>query len=362
VGETENSKMSDQSQDPWKGVFLSFLISGLGQMYAGEKKRGILFLLLLWGWTLAGMGYFGWIFFSRTRVIHLTDVVYFGCMLLSWIVFELLMLIDAYRAINRANLRKKRLPLPPQIKKPWLATLLSYLFPGIGQFYNGQIAKGLIFVAIEIFFLMVNNIYALTFIFCFIFEIYAMNDAFYASSRRNDSPSSLFFQGTRRQIISLLGFFFFMALILSIYNEIVQAYQIPSASMSPTLRVGDRILTTKYNFSPEKTHRGDVIVFKYPKDRKTDYVKRVIGLPGEKISILNNKVFIDGKRLDEPYTASHNSERYGPYTVPQGSYFVMGDNRDVSLDSRVWGPVPVDLIEGLVYKICYPFSRSGPLQ
>jgi signal peptidase I len=368
VDETENIKVTDQSQDPWKGVFLSFVIPGMGQMYAGETRRGILFLLLLWGGTLAGMGYFGWVFFSRTRVIHLTDVAYLACMLLIWIVFELLMLIDAHRAINRSNLEKRLPPPPPQIKKPWLSTLLSYIFPGIGQFYNGQISKGLIFMGIEIFLLIANNIYSLTFIFCFIFEIYAMNDAFYVSSRTNDSPSSLFFQGTRRQIISLLGFLFILALIFSTYNEylfknkIVQAYHIPSASMSPTLRKGDHILAAKYNFSREKTRRGDVIVFKYPKDKKTDYVKRVIGLPGEKINILNNEVFINGRRLDEPYIVYHGSEKYGPYTIPERSYFVMGDNRDFSQDSRVWGPVPTDLIEGLVYKIYYPFSRSGPLQ
>ena len=206
------------------------------------------------------------------------------------------------------------------------------------------------------------------FSFCFVFEIFSISDAFYVSCRINGSPDTMFSKGTNRQVYSLMGLLFLISFLTSTYNEnlikanLVQAYHIPSASMSPTLRQKDYILAGKYNFSVQQTRRGDVIVFKYPKDKKTDYVKRVIGLPGDKIEIVNNKVLINGVSLDEPYAVYNGSNQYGPYTVPEGNYFVMGDNRDFSQDSRSWGPVPAELIEGRVYKIYYPFSRSGPVR
>lgn len=369
MDEAENIEQGvHQSKDPWEGVFLSFMVPGLGQVFAGEKKRGVLWLFLLWVGGLSGTGYFGWVFLSAERIISLIDAVSLGGMILAWFILEALMLVDAHRAVVRSNLRND-IPGPPtRPKKPWLGALLSYIFPGVGQFYNKQIFKGVVFVGIETILLFAENIYWVVFSFCFVFEIFSISDAYYVSTRTNGSAQSLLAQGTKRQVYTLMGVLFLFGFLTNTYNEniikgrLIQPYNIPSASMSPTLREKDYILATKYGFSPQNTRRGDVIVFKYPVDKKTDYVKRVIGLPGEKIEIVDNKVYINGKSLDEAYTVYKGSEKYGPYTVPEGNYFVMGDNRDFSQDSRVWGPVPVDMIEGRVYKIYYPFSRSGPVE
>ncbi|MEM7247055.1 MAG: signal peptidase I [Acidobacteriota bacterium] len=151
---------------------------------------------------------------------------------------------------------------------------------------------------------------------------------------------------------------------------VVQNSVIPSASMEDTLLIGDYVLVDRFVFSavdadePSSTffqrpiERGDVVVFKYPPDPSLDYVKRVVGLPGDVIEIRSKQVFIDGKRLDEPYKMHSSSRIYRPRTdagrrdhllpvrVPPGHYFVMGDNRDHSADSREWRFLPRENIRG----------------
>jgi signal peptidase I len=160
---------------------------------------------------------------------------------------------------------------------------------------------------------------------------------------------------------------------LFIRGFIVQAFKIPSSSMEPTLLVGDHILVNKFIygvripytnikfFQYEKPERGDIIVFIFPKDRSKDFIKRVIGLEGEKVEIINNKIYINDKLMNDPWghftLARPSLEDFGPIKVPEGSLFVMGDNRDNSQDSRFWGFVNInnDVI-GRAFVIYY----SGP--
>jgi signal peptidase I len=150
---------------------------------------------------------------------------------------------------------------------------------------------------------------------------------------------------------------------------IVQAFKIPSSSMEPTLLVGDYLLVNKFIygvrvpysnikfFEYKKPKRGDIIVFIFPKDRKKDFIKRVIGTEGEKVTILHNKIYIDDKLIDDPwghFTMPRSSiEDYGPIKVPEGSLFVMGDNRDNSQDSRFWGFVKTDEVKGKAFIIYF---------
>jgi signal peptidase I len=157
-----------------------------------------------------------------------------------------------------------------------------------------------------------------------------------------------------------------LALIIRAF--IIQAFKIPSGSMEPTLLVGDHILVNKFIYGthipftndvvlplrPPK--RDDVVVFEYPKDESIDFIKRVIGLPGDKVQIINKQVYINGVKLNEPYAYHGDPEvipgnesprdNFGPIIVPKGEYFMMGDNRDFSNDSRFWGFVKRDLILG----------------
>lgn len=137
----------------------------------------------------------------------------------------------------------------------------------------------------------------------------------------------------------------------------------------PTLLIGDHILVKKYSISKKNIERGDIIVFKYPKDETKDFVKRVIGLPGEVVEIRNKQVYINQQPLEENYTIyddpvvyspeTQPRDNFGPVTVPQESYFVMGDNRDRSLDSRYWGFVKFNKIKGKAFLIYWSWNRQN---
>ena len=135
-------------------------------------------------------------------------------------------------------------------------------------------------------------------------------------------------------------------LALSIFVASVQGFWVSGDCMRPGLITGDRLLADKLTYRLHPPHRGDVIVFYYPRDPEQIYVKRVIGLPGETVEIHSGDVYIDGHHLTEPYRIYQAHGSMGPRTVPSGDYFVMGDNRDVSDDSRYWGYLPKQEIIG----------------
>ncbi len=169
-------------------------------------------------------------------------------------------------------------------------------------------------------------------------------------------------------------------LALFIRTFVIQAYKIPSGSMEPTLLVGDHILVNKFIYGIRapftnksiipisEPGRGDVIVFQYPLDKTKDYIKRVIGLPGDEIRITGRQIFINGRLFDADFGIyDENSGRgnnLGPIVVPEGSLFVMGDNRDHSYDSRYWGFLPLDLVKGkaiIIYWSWPHWNRFGRL-
>ena len=167
---------------------------------------------------------------------------------------------------------------------------------------------------------------------------------------------------------------------LVIRTFVIQAFKIPSRSMVPTLLVGDQILVNKFIYgvkipylrkmiipvtNPEK---GDIVVFIYPNDRSKDFIKRVIGIAGDKIEIRNKKIFINGKEYSDSYgvysdnliypAAIQPRDNFGPVTVPKDSLFVMGDNRDESSDSRYWGFVDIKDVEGKAFIIYWSWNRE----
>ncbi len=157
-----------------------------------------------------------------------------------------------------------------------------------------------------------------------------------------------------------------IAILLALFVRtfIVQAYKIPSGSMMPTLLPGDYLLVNRLAYGirlPYKGYivrwrevkRGDIAIFVFPKDRRKDFVKRVIALPGEEVKIKNKKIYINGKEIEDRWGIFSDSnyvgyprDDFGPVRVPPGSVFVLGDNRDESNDSRYWGFVPIENIKG----------------
>jgi len=180
-----------------------------------------------------------------------------------------------------------------------------------------------------------------------------------------------------------------VAVILALFVRtfVVQAFKIPTGSMENNLLIGDHLLVNKFVFAPtlsgweskllpiDPIRRGDILVFKYPEDPDRDFIKRTIGLPGETVELRNKKVYINGKALDEPYvrfllppstarpgdadfTSFDVRENYGPVTVPPDHYFMMGDNRDNSQDSRYWGFMPRDYVKGKALFVYFSFGEE----
>ena len=180
-----------------------------------------------------------------------------------------------------------------------------------------------------------------------------------------------------------------VAVILALFIRTfaVQAFKIPTGSMEKNLLIGDHLLVNKLVYSPSRgpwesfllgkkeVQRGHVVVFKFPEDPTRDFIKRVIGLPGEKIEIRDKKVYIDDRPLDEPYVhflqpplrrddpeyglrGEDGRDNFGPKVVPPGELFVMGDNRDNSRDSRFWGFLPRDQVKGRALLVYWSYEAS----
>jgi len=187
-----------------------------------------------------------------------------------------------------------------------------------------------------------------------------------------------------------------MLLAFAIRVFVVQAFKIPSGSMIPTLQIGDHILVSKlsyglqwptdckvlWSFPPVncytsetivtfgKPQRGDIIVFRFPEDEEKDFIKRIVGLPGDTVQLKNKVVLVNGQPLDDKAFTQridpgvidgtiNPRDNFGPVTVPDGSYFVMGDNRDQSLDSRFWGYVREEKIRGRAFRIYWSWNGQG---
>jgi signal peptidase I len=157
-----------------------------------------------------------------------------------------------------------------------------------------------------------------------------------------------------------------IALILSwiLRKYVVEARVIPTGSMLPTIQLQDRVIVDKFFFKYfDHIREGDIIVFRPPPTAHAteDFIKRVIGLPGDTIEVKNHIVFVNGKALNESYLQEQPNENYGPVTVPQNSLFVMGDNRNNSADSREWGFLPIENVSGRTLFRYWPINHIGAL-
>ena len=154
---------------------------------------------------------------------------------------------------------------------------------------------------------------------------------------------------------------------------VIQAFKIPTGSMESTLLIGDHLLVNKFVYGLNsgfigkllpyrEPQRGDIIVFKYPGQPEVAYVKRLMGLPGDTVEMKGHTVYINGEALEEDYTQHIRQDsikaHYGPYHVPEGHYFGMGDNRDNSEDSRFWGTIPRDYMLGKPLVIYWSFETA----
>ena len=193
-----------------------------------------------------------------------------------------------------------------------------------------------------------------------------MSEEMQGRSRRKkegeDQPFSL-----KKEITSWLQIIVAAVVIALVLNNFVIANsRVPTGSMENTIMSRSRVIGSRLAYLKDDPQRGDIVIFHYPDDESIYYVKRVIGLPGETVMIEDGKVYINGSDtpLDEPYLAEPMEGSYGPYTVPEGCYFMLGDNRNNSRDARFWENkyVKKDKIIAKVLFCYYPISRFGAVK
>ncbi len=267
-------------------------------------------------------------------------------------------------------------------RKPILALLLSFATPGLGQMYNGKLKRGIVFFIIFEFLLILVHIFSgLRFEFrglvlfvasaviLFGFFIFVLLDALIGINKLKVTVLKPY-----HRWYFYVGIFAAVLIINDVILESIlpdiknfKSYRIPSFTMAPTLLVGDRLIADREIYKKEKPKRGDVIIFEYPKDPSKDFIKRVIGLEGEKVEIIDNKIYINEKLIDDPWGHYESTgqasylkelENFGPVVVPKDSLFVLGDNRNNSQDSRFWGFVDIRKVKGKALYLYWAKDKS----
>lgn len=250
-------------------------------------------------------------------------------------------------------------------RRPILASLLNTISLGLGFLYVGNTRLAIAFPLLYILLLGLSSWSRALFMpigFALIVGGAIFGWAFMLARRAGVVELS------RAQTwYSYLGFFVISSLVFNVALENrakifgYETFRFPSRSMSDTLVYGDFIIADTWAFHSRIPERGEVVVFRFPPDPSITYAKRVIGLPGDTIDIGEGKVYVNGKQLSESYVRSENNqrlsyERPGSYRVPADAFFLMGDNRDNSNDSRFWGFVPREHLHGTVTFVWFSFS------
>lgn len=179
----------------------------------------------------------------------------------------------------------------------------------------------------------------------------------------NKLKSSLFpdkkKKGVIRDTIETIVIAFILAMIIRTF--VIQVFYIPTGSMIPTLLIRDRVIVNKFIYRFRSPQRQEVIVFKYPPNPKKDFIKRIVGIPGDTVVLRKGYLFINDQKINESHPLNRDNTYYGPVKVPAKSYFVLGDNRYNSADSRVWGFVPKKCIVGKAFIKIWPLFRIGTI-
>ncbi len=271
--------------------------------------------------------------------------------------------------------------LMKKIGRWWISGLLSLLKPGLGQLCNGQVRKGITLILLSfllntasVLFLDIKNIVPALSLFAVSLlglYIYAVIDAVIAAKRTRGWDTSRYNTlVVYLAVISLLIAIKFIDYRAYAYikENYVQAFKLPSSSMNPTLLMGDRIIVDMRE-SARNPKKGDIIVFEFPNDPAKLFIKRVVAVGGDSVLIKDKRVLINGIPEKEPFIIHTDPkilpadrsprDNFGPATVPAGSYFVMGDNRDQSYDSQIWGFLDRDGVKGTVREIYWSWDREN---
>ncbi len=345
------------AKEPWLAVNFSMFFPGLGQIYAHLRWRGLLLIIIQ---SLA-IALLFWSVFSPSG----NTIVALGCFGPICIVY-LFSLLEAYAAVKD---RWQAAPINSanRQKDIWLAIFLSRIIPGLGHLYLAQFAPGIFLIFMAFICLIISGFSANIFAVNSVLSCFACYHIHLTVPRRKHLEQLPIIHAIA---IAILISGIITSYIPKIISQNVEIFEIPSSSMLPTLEVGDRILVQKSdNYLPKQ---GDLIVFTEPEtaqnlDQPTEhnqqrfFIKRVIGKPGQTVQVTNGIVYINRQPLPEKYILESPNYELPPMIAPVNSYFVMGDNRNDSFDSHVWGFLPQHEIIGRAYKIYWPSTRIRPL-
>ncbi len=268
------------------------------------------------------------------------------------------------------------------VRIPWLASSLSMFCPGLGQLYCGRAGRGLIIFCLMMLFgplavglsLLATStacliLFAVCLLVLLILSVWSAADAKRIALSLSGQNYTL--QDYNRLAVYILlpmtSVPFAVGLAMLIKANLVEAFVIPTSSMSPTLIPGDRILTNKLGVLTRTFARGEVIVFRNPENRRQTFVKRIVGLPGDTVEVTERELLINGEvqhRYSEK-AATSPPPKVSKQTVPASAYFVMGDNRELSNDSRNFGFLSHGDITGVVTYLYWPsqsWSRFGAVK
>lgn len=356
------------NKEPWLAVNLSRIFPGLGQIYSGKKQKGYLLIFLTIAVNIVG----SWLIISPEGNI----LIGIGCVI-SNLIFAFWNLFDAYSSAKSNNSQEFE-ELRKQNKDPWLAMFLSQLFLGIGNFYIGKWLFGILAIIIILIF---SNVFPV--VLPIIYGYIAYLTYTLSPVHRENSKKLAFIVSLLLAISGLLG----TGIAFAIRNYGVEARWMPSGSMEPTLHgtinqwEADKFLVDKFSYRFQLPQRGDIVLFSPTEEIKKAGIKdallkRIIGLPSEKVELRDGRVFINNNPLaEDKYIVSEQRTEIDdcisldgqaylskPVTIPPNSYLMLGDNRVNSYDGRCWGVVPRNLIIGKAYKIFFPLNRMRKIE
>lgn len=278
-------------------------------------------------------------------------------------------------------------------RRPWFAGLLSALMPGLGHIYAGAINRGIVFFGIFVFLAVFSGAFISLYLpnnwfipaslvsmgLTLALYFYLLINAAHTASVNSDRPfrsweSVLFYPA----LVAVGWFLVMLPTTQYVRSHLMEAFTVPSRSMVPTILPGDLLIADKRVHCRQCSNdikRGEIITFIFPNDRRLRYIKRVIGLPGDKVSLRHQRLFINGKplqhfghgkaasehngRINYPVQWEPNDDDAGEWLVPQGHLFMMGDNRSHSLDSRKFGAIPLRDVVGKAKRIWFSYHEDS---
>ncbi|EKD51739.1 MAG: hypothetical protein ACD_62C00188G0003 [uncultured bacterium] len=259
-------------------------------------------------------------------------------------------------------------------RKPIVAALLSLVIPGLGQVYNGELLKGTVLFFSCLFTLPLMILLRLQHRFNGLLVIGVVlmacviltcGEAFYTATRKKEMMLKPYNRWYYYLLIGVLVVACNIASsnIYSVKTWGLKSYKMTSESMLPTLMNGDRIIVDLKYYWDKRPQKGDIIVFQYPKDPSVDFVKRIVATENDVVESKNEIIYINGVAMNEPYiqhvsNRSRLSENFEPLTVPKGCVFVLGDNRDRSMDSRYFGNITDTQIRGKALYVYWSKQRN----